>query len=177
MRQSVPILLVAVATLSCGDRAPHVATQHLNPVPSQDEAYWRGVAERAKANGLAIGIEISGAGYQGVILTCEEESEGCWTPTKDEVAQFETALASFRRKNIRTDFPSLEEYRRHYEGVTRDGRLLIRTLFFHDSTGFVRSGAWRTVPTRFMGGGDKFLTGLYDATAREVLSVNSNAPM
>ena len=49
--------------------------------------------------------------------------------------------------------------------------------FFHVSTNYVRSGAWRSVRAGFMGGGDLFMTAIYDERTHQIVSLQANGPM
>jgi hypothetical protein len=176
MHFSLLLLALVVALLGCGGEHVQSSAEKAPQRPTPDELRWQKLAEKVGAKAGQLGSAISGPGYEGVVLPCSRGLEGCWVPTKEEVSRFERALATFCRSGECEGLHPLSEYRRHYEGTSERNAKQIRALLFHQSTDYVRSGAWKTVRVAFSGGAWLFLRAQYDVGTDRVLDVRPNAP-
>lgn len=124
------------------------------------------------------GERVSGPGFEGVVIM--EDMPGRWTPTRQQIAELETALPAYAAAELKrlklTLSKSLSEYKRHYIGRVEGRRRTIHITFFHDKTDIVKSGKWLDGPIRVLGGGDNFLYAEYDTDAKMFFSFGVNSP-
>ena len=130
----------------------------------------------------ALGTLVSGAGYQGIVVSCTSAPiPSCWEPSSEQVAALETRLASSVKRLPPRGLSGLLrpplEYRRQYWGVTqKDGARFIYVIGYHQSQRVVTSGQWKEALTSVAGGGGYYFSGRFAVADSRFTSLSINAP-
>ncbi|HEU5090546.1 MAG TPA: hypothetical protein VFT99_23990 [Roseiflexaceae bacterium] len=153
------------------------------PVGSNQSYVATFIVEQAAQQAMATYRLLDLPTYQGVIVpenaarAADPQAAAYWTPSDDDIAEFEAGLAPFVRAAAPHRSSDLWQrqatYKRQYAGIVREGKRLIYANFLCDDM----QGRWKTTYVIVMDGGDCFFQATYDTATHQFtgLSVNGEA--
>jgi hypothetical protein len=127
------------------------------------------------------GTPVSGAGYQGLVVSCAFVNlPQCWEPSAEAIVALERNLVGSARlqspRGLMGLLRPLPEYRRQYWGFVLNGDRIILVTGYHQKQRVVVSGEWQHALITVAGGGGNFFSGRFSTTHARFTWLSVNAP-
>ncbi|HEY3490235.1 MAG TPA: hypothetical protein VGK27_08965 [Candidatus Deferrimicrobiaceae bacterium] len=120
------------------------------------------------APGHAAATRVSGPGFDGVILDMPSTRKDVkiWVPGYDQINEMERALPDYVKRYIKVHKivlrKPISKYKRHYLGVSENGKRMIGVSYYYENLDFVTSKKWLNGVGDSSSGGDDYLGAVYD---------------